>query len=344
MRNWLETREREWVPHALWSLAGLGWAFWITLRPALQRQVFEGGSRPVRLFVNTTITFPQQKLESPFHILFLLGGISRISPFSAIFLQRVFGRFGHRFFVPLAPWCLSSPHTQKLVSLFESLYCYVLGKGSWEQGNPGRGKGWDGEIGVLGVKLVMMSMLRFLGFGLFRNSKQLLIVQHTHKSCLILHHIFCSFLSAFWWSKLKLALPYPCCFLALHTNPEVLKIGEKIIALAVLQQLYRYKKAPLTARDSIIMQGVSPCLYCTIQGARSKNKGLRLARDGAGQPGAGGRIGWHGGHTGQVNKSEKERKKSATARARTPKSQMLASHVRPRVSLPWSIDINNKIM
>lgn len=66
-----------------------------------------------------------------------------------------------------------------------------------EQGNPGRGKGWDGKIGVLGVKLVMMSMLRFLGFGLFRNSKQLLIVQHTHKSCLILHHIFCSFLSAF---------------------------------------------------------------------------------------------------------------------------------------------------
>lgn len=49
------------------------------------------------------------------------------------------------------------------------------------------------------------------------------------------------------------------------------------------------------------------------------------------------------GGTVQVNKSEKERKKSATARARTPKSQMLASHVRPRVSLPWSIDINNKM-
>lgn len=81
----------------------------------------------------------------------------------------------------------------------------------------------------------------------------------------------------------------------IHTYPELLKIREWKITLAILLQLYRYKKAPLTARDSIIMQGVFPCLYCT--GASSKNKGLRLAWDGAGQPGPGGWIGHKGKST-----------------------------------------------
>lgn len=48
---------------------------------------------------------------------------------------------------------------------FGKLYCYLLGKGSSEQGNPGRGKGWDRGIGVLGVNLVMMDLRRFRRLG-----------------------------------------------------------------------------------------------------------------------------------------------------------------------------------
>lgn len=60
---------------------------------------------------------------------------------------------------------LPIPIPRNYFRFFGSLYFYVLEMGRWEQGNPGRGKGWDGELGVLGVKLVMMSLLRFLGLG-----------------------------------------------------------------------------------------------------------------------------------------------------------------------------------
>lgn len=100
MREWIWEREWECVPQAVWALAGLGGAFWITLRSSLERQVFDGGLRPIQLFVNTTISYPQQKMESTSHILFLLGGVSRISPCPAVCLPRVYRRFGHRFFVP----------------------------------------------------------------------------------------------------------------------------------------------------------------------------------------------------------------------------------------------------
>lgn len=52
--------------------------------------------------------------------------------------------------------------------------CWVRDAGS--RGKPGRGKGWDGETGVLGVKLVIVNLWRFSGAGLFGMSGQLLIV------------------------------------------------------------------------------------------------------------------------------------------------------------------------
>lgn len=51
-----------------------------------------------------------------------------------------------------------------------------VGQGKLGAGDPGQGKGWYGEIGVLGVKLVMMNLWRVSGFGLFGKPRQLLIV------------------------------------------------------------------------------------------------------------------------------------------------------------------------
>lgn len=138
--------------------------------------LFGGGLRPVQLFVNTTITFPQQKLESPFHIFFLLGGISRISPCPAVCLPRVL----REVWTPVL--CSISRHDALPLPIprneFRFLGAYIVmcwerEAGAWQ---PWQGTRVDGEIGVLGVKLVMMSMLRFLGFGLFIKPRQLLIV------------------------------------------------------------------------------------------------------------------------------------------------------------------------
>lgn len=129
-------------------------------------QIFGVGLRPVQLFVNTTIMFPPAKVGIPFSYLVFLGwhfaDFSLPCCFSSTGLWEVF-----------TPICCSVsrhdalplPTPRNGFRFFGSLYCYVLGKGRWEQGNPGRGKGWDGEIGVLGVKLVIMNLLRFLGFG-----------------------------------------------------------------------------------------------------------------------------------------------------------------------------------
>lgn len=108
--------------------------------PFVFGQAFEGGLRPVQLFVNTTITSPQQKLESPFHILFLLGGISRISPCPAVCLQRVFGRFGHRFFVPSRAMTPFLPPYPEMKFAFWELILLCVGKGKLGVGEP-----WQGE-------------------------------------------------------------------------------------------------------------------------------------------------------------------------------------------------------
>lgn len=119
MREWSEKREWEWVPQAVWSLAGLGWAFWITFRSSLERQVFDGGLRPVQLFVNTTITFPPSKSWNPLFISCFSWVEFRGFLLALLFVFYEFmGGLDTGFLFHLAPFRPSSSHTQKWIFAF----------------------------------------------------------------------------------------------------------------------------------------------------------------------------------------------------------------------------------
>lgn len=112
--------------------------------------------------------------------------------------------------------------------------------------------------------------------------------------------------------------PDPNCLLhhwrMKHTNPELVKIGEWKITLAILLQLYRYKKAHWRRGTALWCKAFSH-LYFT--GRSPQNKGLRLARDAAGQPGPGGWI----GRTQGTNASQQIWEGTEKARARTLKAK-----------------------
>lgn len=144
-RNYPEKGEQIWVPHALWSLAGFGWVFWIIFCSSLERQAFEGGFGPVQHFVNTTIMPPfPAKVGIPISYLLCLGWhiVDFFLPCCLSFLTGSLEVFTPISCFHLAPWCPPSPHTQKWLLLFWEPILLCVRKGKL---GLGAGETWQGK-------------------------------------------------------------------------------------------------------------------------------------------------------------------------------------------------------